>query len=479
MKLRLSLAMMTAGVLLAGCDLAPPYKPPSAPVPTSFKEGGMWHVAQPADEEPRGPWWTAFNDHTLNELEPRVDDANQSLAAALANYQQARAAVQHAEAGLFPTLEQDSQLTDNRQSAHRTYRTDPNNQPTYYGDNRLEIQAAYEVDLWGRVHDTIKANAAEAQAQAALLESVRLSLHAELARDYVALRGLDRELRLLQDTVKAYQDALTLTQNRLAGKIASPMDVARAQAQLETARALLEDDRARRAQLEHAIATLTGTPASEFSIPIAPVAMVTPRGPAAAPSTLLERRPDVARYEREVAAANEGIGVAKAAFFPRFFINLSGGTQDRGVRLLDLQNELFSLGPSVSLPIFDGGARKAQLAAAFARRDETVAQYRQTVLQAVQDVEDALAQEKYLTRENQRLEAAVTAEKKVLDLSLTLYRDGATNYLDVVTAQTSLLDQQRTALAVLTRRLGASVNLFVALGGGWTPPLRVAARDPR
>ena len=473
MRLGLPLGTIVLGLFLGACDLAPPYSPPAADVPIKFKEGGLWQVAQPDDRSPRGPWWTAYKDKTLDALEPQVDDANQTLAAAFANYQQARTNVQQAESGLFPTLEQDSQFTTNRQSDHRTYRV-PGSGPSHYGDNRLTIQSSYEVDLWGRVRDTIAASAAEAQSRAALLENVRLSLHAQLANAYLALRGLDRELQLLRDTTKAYQDALTLTQNRLAGKIASPIDVARAQSQLESAKALIDDALARRALLEHAIATLVGQPASTFSIPGAAAAIASPRGPIAAPSTLLERRPDIAAAERQVASANEEIGIAKAAFYPRFFLNLSGGTQDRGVNLFDLKNELFSLGPSVALPIFDGGRRTAQLEATMARRDETVARYRATVLQAVQEVEDALALEHYLGLESKRLEAAVTAEKQVLQLSLTLYRDGATTFLDVVTAQTTLLQQERTSLVLSTRRLGTSVNLFVALGGGWTRPIRVA-----
>lgn len=471
------LGVVLPGFCLGGCDLAPPYQPPAVALPTSFKESGRWQLAEPKDDQPRGPWWSLFKDRTLNALEPQVDEANQTLAAALANYEQARTAVQGAEASLFPTLDQVSQLTTNRQSDHRTYRTLPSTQPSHYGDNRLAIQSSYEVDLWGRVRDTIKATAAQAQAQAALLENVRLSLHALLARDYLTLRGLDRELALLRQTSKAYEDALKLTQNRLAGKIASPMDVDRAQAQLQIAEALIADTQAQRAVLEHAIATLVGQPASSFSIPSAAVTVASPRGPAAAPSSLLERRPDIAAAEREVAAANEQIGVAKAAFYPRFFINLYGGTQDRGVRLLDLKNVLYTIGPSVDLPIFDGGQRRAQLEAAMARRDQSLAQYRQTVLGAVQEVEDALATDHYLGQEAKRVEAAIAAEKKVLDLSLTLYRDGATNFLDVVVAQTTLLNEQRASIALLTRRLGTSVNLFVALGGGWTSdPVKVAAK---
>ena len=474
MRLRIVLGALAPGLFLCACDLAPPYQPPVADVPAHFKEGGIWQRAEPDDRSPRGPWWMAYRDHTLDELEPQVDDANQTLAAALASYEQARTNVQQAESGLFPTLDQTSAFSTNRQSDHRTYRV-PGSGPSHYGNNSLTIQSSYEIDLWGRVRDTIAATAAETQARAALLENVRLSLHAQLAGAYLTLRGLDRELQLLRDTQKAYQDALTLTQNRLAGKIASPIDVARAQSQLETAKALIDDILARRALLEHAIATLIGRPASSFSISVAPVVIAAPRGPRAAPSTLLERRPDIAAAEREVAAANERIGVAKTAFYPRFFLNLSGGTQDRGINLFDLKNELFSLGPSVTLPIFDGGRRTAELEATLARRDETVARYRGTVLQAVQEVEDALATEHYLGLESQRLDAAVAAEKQVLNLSLTLYRDGATTYLDVVTAQTTLLGQERAALALLTRRLGTSVNLFAALGGGWTPPVRLAS----
>jgi outer membrane protein, multidrug efflux system len=462
----------------AGCDLAPPYRAPKVDLPARFKEAGNVKIAEPSDDLPRGAWWTTFRDPTLDALEPQVDEENQTLAVAFANYEIARANLQQAEAGLFPTLDQYSQFTDNRQSEHRTYRTPTSGQPNYYGNNELLAQASYEVDLWGRVHDTIKSNAAQVQAQAALLENVRLSLHGQLANAYVALRGIDCDLKLLKDTQKAYQDALTLTENRFNGKIASPMDVDRAKAELETAKALLDDDMVRRALLEHAIATLVGKPASSFSIPIAPVAVGNPKWPTAAPSSLLERRPDVAASERQVAAANQQVGIARTAFYPRFFLNLSAGTEDRGLRLFDLQNALYSIGPSVTLPIFDGGVNAAQLKAAYAGRDAALATYRQTVLHAVQDVEDALASRRYLSKENQRLNAAVDAERRVLAVALDLYRDGATAYLDVTTAQEALLSQQRASLGLLTRELAASVNLFVALGGGWSPPEKTAANGP-
>lgn len=463
---------LVSALILSACDLAPSYAPPKIDLPATFKEDKVWHVAHPSDDLPRGAWWTAFKDPTLDSLEPQIEAANQNLANALANYLQARTNVEQAQAGLYPTLEQDTTVTTNRQSDHRPLRSA--NQPTHYGANTLDVQASYEVDLWGRVRDTIKANVDQAQAEAAILESIRLSLHAELARDYLNLRGLDREARLLRDTAKAYGDALTLTQNRLAGKIASPIDVARAESQLATAQALIDDTAARRALLEHAIATLVGKPASSFSLPVSAAPIASPRRPSAVPSTLLERRPDIAAAERTVAATNEQIGVAKAAFYPRFFLNLSGGTQDTGFHLLDLKNELFSIGPSVNLPIFDGGKRTAQLELATAVRDGAVAQYRGRVLQAVQEVEDALALDRLLTLEAKHTAEAETAAKKVLDLSLTLYRDGATTYLDVVTAQTTALDAERTGLLLSTRRSQTSVALILALGGGWTVPVQVA-----
>lgn len=471
------LGFLLPGLLLTACDLAPVYRTPTPVLPAHFKEQGIWQLARPSDRMPRGPWWTHYKDRTLDRLEAQVDTANQTLAEAAANEAIAQDDVLRAQSNLYPTIGFGAQLSGNRQSANRPLRSA--NQPTYYGDNQLLVQSSYEVDLWGRVRDIIKAAKDNAQASADLLETVRLSLHADVARTYIALRAFDRQERLLQDTVKAYQSALDLTQHRLTGKIASPIDVARAQAQLETARALLDEVHAGRALLEHALATLTGQPASAFNIPPAALDIKVPRGPTSAPSTLLERRPDIAQAERELAAANEGIGIARAAFYPRLFLNLSAGTQDTGLRLLDLNNALFSVGPAVSLPLFDGGLRHAELQAAIAARDAAAARYKATILSAVQQVEDALSQEHHLGAEGQKIAAAVTAETKVLDLSLTLYRDGATTYLDVVTAQTALLDQQRAQLDLMRRRLAASVDLFVALGGDWSDTsVKLAERTP-
>jgi NodT family efflux transporter outer membrane factor (OMF) lipoprotein len=344
----------------------------------------------------------------------------------------------------------------------------PFNQPDHFGNNILNLQSSYEVDLWGRVRDAIAAREAQVQATAADLESIRLSLQAEMARNYVALRGVDSEIALYSRVVESYRLALQLTQTLVKGNIGAPADVPRAEAQLEVARARHADLMARRAMYEHAIATLIGKPASSFSIIPARQSIQQPSFPAGVPSTLLERRPDVAAAERRVAAANQSIGVARAAFFPRLTINLSGGTQDTGISLLNFRNSVWSVGPAITLPIFDGGARLADLAGAEAVYLQTVAEYRGAVLLAIQEVEDNLANLRWLAKETQNMNAAVTSTQKVLDVSLTLYREGATNYLDVITAQTAALDAQDALLTLKTRRIQAAVALMLALGGGWS-----------
>ncbi|MFY9626547.1 MAG: efflux transporter outer membrane subunit [Methylocystis sp.] len=485
MKLHPFCGLLLTALLLCGCDLAPEYKPPAVETPAKFKEGGNWREARPRDDQPRGPWWQSFNDRVLNDLEQRIDTGNQDLAAALAVLEQSRAYVAKAQAGLMPTVDLNNSLSANKESQHRPFRkadtpfsanalaesilTDrPINEPDHYGDNVLKLQASYEVDLWGRVRDRIAAGQAQAQASAADLESMRLSLQAELARNYVAMRGLDSEAKLLGDTVNAYEKALALTQALVNGKIGAPADEARAAAQLEVARAQLMEIKARRALYEHAIATLIGEPASSFSIAPAPLAALAPKIPPGVPFELLERRPDIAAAERRVAAANQTIGVARAAFFPRLTINLSGGTEDTGLSLFNMRNSIWSLGPSVTLPIFDGGARLADLSAADAAYLQTVAQYRGAVLRAYQEVEDNLALTRWLAKETQSMTAARASAEKVLGISLTLYRDGATNYLDVVTAQTAALEAERAVLVLQTRKLQASVGLILALGGGWS-----------
>jgi NodT family efflux transporter outer membrane factor (OMF) lipoprotein len=461
-------ALLAAGCVaaLTGCDLAPAYHPPVVATPVAFKEAGPWQPAQPADAAPRGAWWQAFGNAELNELEAQVNVGNQTLAAAVAIYDQARAYAQEAEAGLFPSIGIGGTLSQNRQSAHRPLRSA--SQPTFYGANTLDAQANFEVDLWGRIRDFVAAGRASAQASGADLEALRLSLHAELANDYITLRGLDAEIALLRTTVAEYGRALTLVQNRFQGDIASGVDVAQAQTQLDSASAEISDVVSRRQLLAHAIATLVGMPAPAFALAPSTVPMAQPDIPPGVPSTLLQRRPDVAAAERRVAAANQLVGVARAAFYPSLSLNLLGGFQDTGLNLFSLPESIWSLGPSVSLPIFEGGLRRAELAGAKAAFAQAAAQYRATVLDAFQDVEDNLALLHWLGVSIRDEDAAVAAAKRSVGLALTLYRDGAENYLQVVTAQTAELTAERTALDLRSRRLAAGVGLIRALGGGWT-----------
>jgi outer membrane protein, multidrug efflux system len=464
---------LAPALLLAACDLAPIYRPPVVTVPARYKEAGDWRPASPRYDH--GPWWQSFGDPTLDALEPQVETANQDLAAARAAYLQARDYVAEAQSGLYPHIGSDATISDNRQSNHRPLRSA--NQPDYYGANTVEAEASYEFDLWGRIKDTIVAQKAEAQASIADLATVRLSLQAELARDYLRLRGLDREAKLLRDTAAAYRDALKLTEDRLKGKIGAPIDVARAQVQLDNAKAQLADVVGPRALLEHAIATLIGRPASGFSIPPAARGTNLPAIPHGVPSTLLERRPDIAAAERATAAANESIGVARTAFYPRFTINLLAGQQDTGFNLLDLSNSMWSVGPTVYLPLFDAGKRQAQLAATEAAYLQTVAQYRATVLKAIQEVEDNLAVLRSLRIEAADVDASAISAQRASNLALTAYRQGASNYLDVITAQTAALDAERAALSVATRRSETTVGLILALGGDWSADELAAAVD--
>jgi outer membrane protein, multidrug efflux system len=483
-----SFAIIGAAIFcLSACDLAPKYVEPGVEIPTKFKEAVGWAPARPGDDVPRGAWWRCFKDPALNELEAQLDVGNQDIQAALARMERAQAFTQKAEAEFLPLVQSGGALSANKQSAHRPLRKAdspttlqnvaesaisgrPPNEPTFFGNNRLGLQASYEIDLWGRVRNLVESGRAQEQASAADFETLMLSLHAELARDYVKLRGLDSERRLLESTRAIYAEALRVTKQRLDAGVASPADAPRAEAQLEEVNARIAALAARRAELEHAIATLTGKPASSFSVRVAHErnAFAPPRW--GAPSALLQRRPDVAAAERRVAAANASIGVARAAFFPRFTINLSGGTQDTGLGLLSLRNTLWSVGPAVTLPIFDGGEKLAELNDAQAAYLESVAHYRQSVLRAIQEVEDSLSTLHWLNVELKSMSAAARAARQALNVSMTLYRDGAASYLDVVTAQATALETESAAIALQTRRSEAIVALSLALGGGWTLP---------
>jgi NodT family efflux transporter outer membrane factor (OMF) lipoprotein len=453
--------------LLFGCSAAPNYKTPEIPMPVAYKgDTSIWQPAQPAEEQPRGDWWRAYNDATLDDLVSRLDKANADLAVALAHFDQATAYAAQARASYFPSISAGAYATHNKQSANRPLRS--STQPTYYADNSASVSASYEVDLWGHVRNQVDAGEANVQAAAAEFESIHLSLRAELANDYLTLRMLDSQAKLMESEIEAYARALELTQNRYREGIDSGLDVARAKAQLETAKAKLADIKASRAIYEHAIATLVGEPASAFSIAPAVVDIQLPTIPVGIPSVLLQRRPDIAAAERRLAEANARIGVAKAAYFPAINLAAAGGYETSAPSgWLNAPNLFWSIGPNALLTIFDAGRRRAVVAQAEAAFNAAGAQYRSTVLHAFQEVEDNLSLLSNLSEESKALNQAVVDTRHALDIAMNRYREGVASYLEVVTAQTAAQQVQLEELNLRKRRLQASVNLIRALGGGW------------
>ncbi len=477
-NVRGALVALGAG-LVAGCSLAPDYHVPETVTPAAFKEAGLWVKAAPQDSLPKGAWWSIYGDATLDVLETRLERDSPALDTALQRYDESRAYVAEAEAGMYPTIGAGWNPTWDRQSNNRPLRGA--NEPDIYYSDTLGGNVNYEIDLWGAVRNSVAAGKARAESAAALLAVARLSLETDLANDYADLRGLDSQLQLLNDTVTAYQRAYDLIVLRHTGGVASGVDLGRAATQLHDAQAQLSSVKAQRALYEHAIATLTGEPASNFSLAAAPSVMKVPNVPVGLPSTLLERRPDIAAAERNVAAANAEIGVARAAFYPN--ITLAGvlGVQNTGgPGLLSAPNLFWSLGPNVAMTFFEGGLRHAQLDLAKAEKNEAADAYRGEVLQAFQDVEDNLALLNHLAQASSDQSLAVTSARRTQDLAFARYRLGAVNYLEVVTAQTAALQAQQAALDLDTRRVEASVRLVKAIGGGWTTTdlPHLASNDP-
>ena len=470
---RVVLAAGLATLLLGGCMVGPAYKKPSVPMTPAYKEAEGWKAANPSDHLPRGQWWAIFRDPDLDALAAQIAPANQTLKVAEARLREARAQVRFNRAALFPTISTSVGASSIRESANRPFLT-PNASTIPgighggAGDILLGLDMSYELDLWGRVRRTVAAARHEAQATAADLETARLSLQSELALDYFELRAADAQQQLVDETVKAFEAALKLTTNRFEGGAAPKSDVAQAQTQLDTTRAQAIDVAVQRAQFEHAIATLIGTPPAAFSLPPRPLNTPPPDIPAGLPSEILERRPDIAAAERRVAEANEQIGIAKAAYYPTFMLNASVGFEGSSFgNLLNASSLLWAVGATITQTIFDGGRRRATSDAARASYDATVATYRQTTLTAFQQVEDNLAALRILEQEAQQQRRAVESARLSLQLFTNRYRGGVDNYLQVITAQTVTLTNQRAEIDILRRRMDASVLLVKAIGGGW------------
>jgi NodT family efflux transporter outer membrane factor (OMF) lipoprotein len=462
-------AAAIAAVALAGCSVGPKYVKPTAEVPADFKETpSNFKVAHPSDAITKGKWWEVYGDTQLNSLEDQINVSNQTLKSADAQFREARAAVRISRGALYPTVGVNPSAGHTEQSE---------NAPLYnkqtevrsYNNFSLPFDFSYELDLWGRVRKTIEASRSEAQASAGDLANVSLSLHAELAMDYFQLRGLDAEKQLLDSTVVSYQKAVDLTNSRFKAGIASAVDLAQAQTTLETTRAQAVDVEVDRSAFEHAIAVLVGKPASTFHIDPLPLDLLPPAMPPGVPSDLLERRPDISAAERRVQEANANVGVARTAYYPLVTLGGVGGFQSSAfTTLIQGPSGLWSLGGQAAQTIFDGGVRRGTNEQARAAYDKSVSDYRGTILTAFQEVEDNLSALRILEDEANKEDAAVAAAEHSVDLSVTRYKGGVTNYLEVTTAESQSLTDQVTAVTIRTRRMTASVNLIKALGGGWS-----------
>ena len=470
MQPKLKRGALLLALALQGCSLAPAYRPPQLDLPQHYREQSSdnpWHSAQPADQlSPQ--WWRLYHDERLNALQQRLLKTNPDLAAALAHYQGAQAYASQLHAGLLPQITASGQPLRQRQSDSRPLRG--SDQPAVYNSNTAGFALNFDLDLWGKIRNQVAAGDARAQASADDLAVARLSLQRQLASLYVQLDGLDAQQRILSSSLDDYSQALQLTRARYQGQISSELDLTRAQSQLAEAEAQLDDVRGQRNLTEHAIGELLGEPASNFELPAGKqtLSLSLPAQPGALPSTLLQRRPDIAAAERRMFAANAQIGVAKAAWYPDFSLTGLLGGQTRGSgNLLAASNRFWALGPLVNLPIFDGGRLNAEERQARSEFEEASAHYRSQVLHAVREVEDNLAQLRDLRQQGLDQQAAANAAEHTRALATNSYEAGAVSYLDVVTAQTAALQAQRAVQALRTRQLQASVGLLTALGGGW------------
>ena len=465
-RLTLILLLLTT-MLIASCTVGPKYARPNVPTAPvdMFKETDGWKQAQPSDQLLRGNWWEIFGDPQLNALENELTVSNEDLKVADARFVEARAVVHFNRAAQFPTISTSPGIESIRDSANRPYL--PTTKTT--GDFVLPFDLSYELDVWGRVRRTVSASREEAQATAGDLATVNLSLHAELAYDYYELRSADAQKSLLDDTVKTYQDALQLTENRFDGGAAPKSDVAQAQTQLQATMVQDTDVAVQRAQFEHAIAILIGKPPASFSLPASPLNLAPPDISAGLPSQLLERRPDIAAAERRVAEANDQIGIARAAYYPTVILSASAGFEGNSItNWFTWPSRFWAVGPSMLETLFDAGRRRATSSAARANYDATVANYRESTLIAFQQVEDNLVALRILSQEAQQQKEATASAQESLQIFTNRYIGGRDPYLQVLTAQTIALQNERNDVDILRRRMDASVLLIKALGGGWT-----------
>ena len=475
------LTATVATLLLTACKpVGPNYNRPAYQAPAAYKEsgastvvtpppnpaGGSWQPANPSDGMLRGNWWQIYQDPQLNQFEERIEANNPSLRQALETYLAARDRVSAARAAFYPTLTGSLGLSRARESAHRPLATATSG--TDYGDFVIGGQASWEPDFWGRIRRTVEAARENAQAGAADSANIDLSLHAELATDYFQLRGLDAQTKLLTVTVSDLENQLDLTQRRLAGGVATAADVAQARTELETVRAQLVDVGVARAQFEHAIGTIAGYDLSTFSIPPSPLDILLPKVPVGVPSQLLQRRPDIASAERTTAAANEQIGIAVSAFYPNINLGGAGGFESTNPGTwIQGPSSLWSLGAQATELLFDAGQRRALSSQARHNYEAQAAAYRNTVFKAFNDVEDQLSGLKILEQESGVEQHAVEAAQQSYDLSNQRYKGGVTSYLEVLTSEAALIQNQRTAIDLQTRQFVSSVGLVRSLGGGW------------
>ena len=460
-------AATLVGMMLAGCTVGPKYQRPIAPAPEAWSTGGPWRVAAPSDALPKGAWWEIFHDEQLNQYEKQLLAANQSLAAAQNHLNQARSLARVASAGLFPTMSADPSVSGTRYSGNRPGSPTPET-PLTQSLYQIPFALNYEVDLFGRQRKTLEAANANLQSTAADLQNVQLVLTAELAADYFTLRELDAETQVVQDSISIEQKGLDLVNNRHEGGLASGLDLAQQKTLLDATTTQLYLVQQQRATFEHAIAVLTGNPAPTFKVQPAPLNAAPPPVPLGVPSDLLERRPDVASAERNMAQQNAIVGVAKTAFYPQFTISGGGGVQSISIgSLMTAPSAIWAVGGDLLQPIFNGGRNRATFAATKSAYDESVANYRQSTLVAFQQVEDGLSSLNTLSQAAASQSNAVNSARRSLELSNNRYVGGVASYLDVITAQVSLLNNQRLATQLLGQQMVTSVYLVKALGGGW------------